>query len=170
MSFIFPNETASTFLSFFSTINPGAPPKLLILFGAIFLIGIIINPFLWFISLFKGNDKTEYYHTIRKFVRGKNKCNEHWSVSFPSKSNFIQFEKILEQKFTPIAQTISYSPKPKVKFLIYEFGAENWQGGFIYECIDCKTLWELSHPENADRGYFKSINLNKNEIDKYLKK
>ncbi|MBA6157198.1 hypothetical protein H3Z83_11805 [Tenacibaculum sp. S7007] len=139
-----------------------------ILLILIFLIGIIVSPFLWFISLFIGNDKTEYYHTIRKFIRREDNCNEHWNESFHSESDFIKFEKILEKKFTPIAQTISYSPK--VKFLIYEYGAENWEGGLIYECANCKSLWELSHPENAYRGYFKSINLNKNEIEKYLKK
>src|SRR5690606_2529421 len=141
-----------------------------ILLIIIFLVGIIVNPFLWVISQFIGNDKTEYYNTIRKFVRGKNNCAEFWKKSFPSESDFTKFEKILEKKFTPIAQTISYSPKPKVKFLIYEFGAQEWEGGYIYECIDCNTLWELSWPENADRGYFKSINLNKNNIEEYLKK
>lgn len=142
----------------------------LILLIIIFLVGIIVNPFLWFISLFIADDKTEYYHTIRKFVRGKNNCNEYWHDSFPSESDFKKFEKILEEKFKPIAHTISYSPKPKIKFLIYAYGAENWEGGYIYECIDCKTLWELSWPENAYRGYFKSINLNKSNIEEYLKK
>lgn len=140
-----------------------------ILLIIIFLIGIVINPLLWFISIFKASDKTKYYHTIRKFVHKKNNCDKHWKSSFPSQSDFIEFENKLDKEFKLISQTISYSPKPKVKFLIYEYGAENWEGGYIYECIKCKSLWELSHPENAYRGYFKSINLNKNEIEKYLK-
>lgn len=142
----------------------------LILLYIIILFGIIVKPFLWFISLFIANDKTEYYHTIRKFIHTKNNCKKYWKESFPSESDFIEFEKKLNTEFTPIAPTISYTPKPKVKFLIYEYGAETSEGGYIYECNACKTLWELSEPDNAYRGYFKSINLHKTEIDNYLKK
>mgnify|MGYP000209278416 CR=1 FL=1 len=139
-----------------------------ILLIIILLFGIIINPFLWFISLFISNDTSEYYHTVRKFIKINKKCSEYWHNSFASEYDFIQFEKKIIHKFKPISHTISYSPKPKVQFLFYEYGAESWEGGFIYECIECKSLWELSHPENSYRGYFKSINLNKDSIVKYL--
>jgi hypothetical protein len=75
----------------------------------------------------------------------------------------------MNTNFTLIGTTAYYKPKPKVNFLFYEYGAQEWEGGFIYKCNSDGKLWELSVPENAYRGYFKGINLSEEEIKEYLK-
>lgn len=135
----------------------------------IFILGILITPILWVISLFVPKDKTTYYHNLRNFIHHDCACDSNWHDSFISHVDFEKIDKIIFNQFKPLEHTKWYSPIPKVKFLFYEYGAENPEGGFIYECKACNQLWELSYPENAYRGYFKGIDLNKEEIKKYLK-
>lgn len=142
----------------------------IVLIFIFFFTAVLINPFLWFISLFKKEDESIYYHTTRRFIPFENDCEKFWRTSFDSASEFAQFEKWIAKNFRPVGPTKHYQPKPKVRFLFYEYGAQNWEGGYIYECNQCNTLWELSEPDHAWRGYFKSINLNKEEIVSYLGK
>lgn len=134
----------------------------------IFIFGIIIQPVLWFISLFKSKDNTVYYHNVRSFVHHNCNCDSHWYDSFISQIDFDRLDKTTLDLFYPLGATQQYSPKPKVSFLFYEYGAESSEGGFIYKCKTCNKLWELSYPENAYRGYFKGISLNEEEIKKHL--
>lgn len=112
---------------------------------------------------------TVYYHNVRCFSHHNCNCDFSWYDSFHSQVDFEKFDRTILNLFKPLGHTEWYSPKPKIKFLFYEYGAENPEGGFIYECKTCNQLWELSVPENAHRGYFKGIDLNKEEIEKYLK-
>jgi hypothetical protein len=135
----------------------------------IFIFGIIIQPIFWFVSLFIPKDKIVFYHNVRHFVHHNCDCDDCWHHSFLSQDEFEKIDKTILNLFNPLGHTEWYSPKPKVKFLFYEYGAENPEGGFIYECKNCNQLWELSVPDNAYRGYFKGIDLNKEEIEKYIK-
>ena len=135
----------------------------------IVLFGILIQPLLWLIALFVPDDKSIYYHTLRSFTLHNCKCDSNWHNSFLSQMDFEELDKKNLTQFKPIGHTLRYSPKPKARILIYEYGAQKSEGGFIYECISCNKLWELSHPENAYRGYFKGINLDLESIKRYLK-
>ena len=135
----------------------------------IFIFRILIQPFFWVVLLFIPKDKTVYYHNVRCFSHHNCHCDSSWQESFFSQVDFENFNKKILSLFNPLGHTVWYTPKPKVKFLFYEYGAENAEGGFIYECKTCNLLWELSDPDNAYRGYFKGIDLNKEEIEKYLK-
>lgn len=135
----------------------------------IFIFGILIQPFLWLISNFVPKDKSIYYHNLRKFEHSKCNCNSLWYNSFVSQNEFEKLYSGILNQFNPIGHTAWYSPIPTVKFLFYEYGAQNAEGGFIYECKACNHLWELSYPENAYRGYFKGIDLNKEMIKRYIK-
>lgn len=145
--------------------------NLIKIFGLVLIIilGFIIQPILWFVSLFVSEDKTSYYHHIRSFIRHKSPCDEYWHDLFNSEVEFSEFETNMNTNFTLIGTTAYYKPKPKVNFLFYEYGAQEWEGGFIYKCNSDGKLWELSVPENAYRGYFKGINLSEEEIKEYLK-
>jgi hypothetical protein len=136
----------------------------------IFLLGVLIQPILWFLSLFVSKDKSLYYHNLRNFTHHKCSCDSHWHNSFSSQIDFEKLDSKLLQLYTPLGHTEWYNPKPKVKFLFYSYGGEDPEGGFIYECKTCTKLWELSDPENAYRGYFKGIDLDKDGVNKYLKK
>ncbi|WP_422348517.1 hypothetical protein [Flagellimonas sp.] len=135
----------------------------------IFILGLLIQPILWFVSLFVPDDKTSYYHNTRSFVRHNSICDKYWHDLFHSEMEFQEFETKMTSEFVPIGATSHYEPKPKVKFLFYQYGAQEWEGGFIYKCKSDGKLWELSVPENAYRGYFKGIDLNEKEIEEYLK-
>lgn len=134
----------------------------------IFIFGILVQPILWFISLFVAKDKTIYYHHVRRFVHHECDCDSTWYESFSSEVEFQKLEKFLLSLFQPIGQIKMYSPKPKVTFWYYEYGAESPEGGFIYSCKNCNQLWEMVVPDNANRGYFKGITLNQEEIGNYL--
>ncbi|MGM1057534.1 MAG: hypothetical protein ACQEWG_16730 [Bacteroidota bacterium] len=135
----------------------------------VFLFELILRPFLWFASLFASDEKTTYYHNVRDFVHHKCICDNYWYDSFKSERVFEEFESKMINDFIPVGATAYYEPKPKVTFLFLQYGAQDWEGGFIYKCKTCKNLWELSDPDNAYRGYFKGINLDLEEIKEYLK-
>ena len=135
----------------------------------IFLFGVLIQPILWLIAFFIPKDESVYYHSVRRFVHHECGCDSNWHDSFFSQADFEELDRKILNQFNPVGHTEWYSPKPKVKFMFYEYGAENAEAGFIYECKSCNRLAELSVPENAYRGCFKGINLDKDEIKKYLK-
>lgn len=135
-----------------------------------FILGIIVQPILWLVSRFVPEDKTLYYHNKRKFTFKSCSCDDLWHASFESEVEYQQFDKELLKSFMAIGHTKHYVPKSQVKFLFYEFGAQDAEGGFIFECKTCRALWELSIPDHANRGYFKAINMGLPEMEEYLDK
>lgn len=135
----------------------------------IFILGLLIQPILWFVSLFVADDKTRYYHNTRSFIRHNSLCDKYWKDLFHSEAEYRDFETKMTAEFILIGAISHYEPEPKVKFLFYEYGAQKWEGGFIYKCKSNGKLWELSVPDYAYRGYFKEINLNEKEIKEFLK-
>ena len=138
-------------------------------FILIVIFGLLINPILYLIGLFIPEDKTSYYHRVRKFIfLSNNCCSGYYEDSFTSEGDFKDFDKEYFKKFSPHGNVNPYSTKPKVKFLFYEYGSETKLGGSVSNCKTCGQLWELSEPDLYWRGYFKPIDIEPVELKKYL--
>ena len=132
------------------------------------ILGLILQPIFWLIALFIPNDKTIYYHTIRKF-KDHNINGNLKHTSFISQEDFEKLESKLLSTHETIGIIRPYETKPKIKFLGFIYGAQTPEGGEILKCKTSGNLWELSVPDNAYRGYFMGINLSEDEIKEYLK-
>ena len=83
-----------------------------------------------------------------------NSCFNNEYEKFPSQENFNKFEIELDKKLQ----------KKNLEPIIEKNHKNNLD--FSYKCIKCNTIWHLSTPDNAWRGYF----LTKENANKYLEK
>lgn len=135
----------------------------------LFVMGIFIKPILWLISRFIPEDTTLYYHNCRQFKQPNCTCKTHGYNKFTSQAEYNDFKEQELVNFEFLGEIKPYNTKPKVQFLGFAYGAQHPEFGWIFSCKTCHTLWELSHPENAYRGYFKGIQLNKVDIQTFIK-
>ena len=85
------------------------------------------------------------------------KCFDNNYFQFESQSDFEIFDKELALKLNDNFEVL----KPKESYKQVHFDQ--------YQCLNCKTIWNLSIPENAWRGFFLDNESLKPHIDNFKK-
>ena len=145
--------------------------KIIALF-LILLLGLIVQPILWFIAQFKKKDDFPYYHRLRIFDSPNECCRSYLYDSFASEKIHQEFEDKKIGQFIGVGFLKEYDIRPSVQLLGFSYHKENESPatGIILQCKTCDRLWEYNWPENAYRGYFRPINFSLQEIEPFLKR
>ena len=84
------------------------------------------------------------------------KCFNNEIESFPSQTDYIDFDLILTKKLAN-EKTVKHIRFVKTSEIQIDTRDYEDLGYNVYECTHCGQLWGLRDPDNSDRGYFKKI-------------